>query len=402
MTQMSDRTKNILINISIVIGSILITSTICLVGLEIYLRLFVEDDYRFQLGEKRIYCKGPHYQGKYHPVYGWTQHPNAVYFQKRASFSPWLLYKYNDMGFRDTYDQGDEQVLVFGDSFMEGFPTGDSTTVPALLDRWTPGTRFKSFGMGGYGTTQELLVYRDVEEDYPHKFVVLWYHFNDPADHLHDDPRRPRFGLKDGELIQTNKPSRKYPFRLRPRLKPIKIRLENWTESFPYLLVKLKSLKNSVMSLWNNPDDGSANDGNPPPKLDYQMRLAERLLEAFYKQAQSNDAPLLVALKPARDEFKERRTALVNRTYEMMRSLDKQYDEFIFLDLLTHFNRLDKPLTSYYGKQSSHFNPEGYRKTAQFIHERMLQMNVIEKKPTLDYDKPEVQTYSDPSCSMLE
>jgi hypothetical protein len=82
---------------------------------------------------------------------------------------------------------------------------------------------------------------------------------------------------------------------------------------------------------------------------------------------------LLVALKPARDEFKERRTALVNRTYEMMRSLDKQHDEFIFLDLLTHFNRLDKPLTSYYGKQSSHFNPEGYRKTAQFIHERMLQ-----------------------------
>jgi len=85
-----------------------------------------------------------------------------------------------------------------------------------LLDHWLPNTSFRTYAAGGYGTDQELLVYRNVSDRYEHDLVVLQYYYGNDAENnagkgWPPGPRRPRFGLRDGELVRTHEPVDEIP-----------------------------------------------------------------------------------------------------------------------------------------------------------------------------------------------
>ena len=94
----------------------------------------------------------------------------------------------NELGNTDrvdaVYADAEVRILVFGDSFARGSLANDFETVPYLLDVRTPGVVFKNFGVGGFGTGQELLLYREVRPDYPAHDVLLIYTMNDALDNV--------------------------------------------------------------------------------------------------------------------------------------------------------------------------------------------------------------------------
>jgi len=55
--------------------------------------------------------------------------------------------------------------------------------------------------MSGYGTAQELLLYKDIGDNSYHKLVILGYYLgNDLKNNAYPVPRRPAYELVDGEL----------------------------------------------------------------------------------------------------------------------------------------------------------------------------------------------------------
>lgn len=182
--------KKLLLGLSISFATVLLFFG----GLEGYLRIFTETT-------GHIYCKGPTDRSEFHSQYGWIEHPNSQYLEKKSNKDNWSLHTYNDEGFRDTYNSGEENVIVLGDSFTRGSLVDDHSTYTHLLDRWTPHTTFRNYGTGGYGTAQELLVYQDYSKKFDHNLVILGYYFNDPGDNVDKNPRRPTFELTSDRLI---------------------------------------------------------------------------------------------------------------------------------------------------------------------------------------------------------
>lgn len=83
----------------------------------------------------------------------------------------------------------------------------DVETYTFLLDRWSPETAFHNYGMDGYATENELVVYENVSDRYDHRLVVLGYYAgNDMQTNLRKTPLQPQFGVRNGTLVQTQEP----------------------------------------------------------------------------------------------------------------------------------------------------------------------------------------------------
>jgi hypothetical protein len=130
---------------------------------------------------KHHYCRGPKERAIRHDEFEATERPNAQYFEFGNGHV--FLHTYNEFGFRGPFESGEKTVFVLGDSFTRGTLADDTETMPRLLDDWAPGVSFFNFGIGGYGTINEYLVYRAFHAKYPHQLVILFFYIgNDIKD----------------------------------------------------------------------------------------------------------------------------------------------------------------------------------------------------------------------------
>jgi lysophospholipase L1-like esterase len=149
-----------------------------------------------------------------HPIYGWLYKPHLSGWY-RLEGKAWL--EINERGFRDiahSFEKpaGTYRIAVLGDSYTAAqevdFEARFTQVLERLLNDRTGGAKrveVINLGCSGYGTAEELLVWRNEARRYEPDLVLLAFltgnDITDNAPRLEPRPRpRPFFELEDGEL----------------------------------------------------------------------------------------------------------------------------------------------------------------------------------------------------------
>lgn len=128
-----------------------------------------------------------------HPVRGWSLEPGASYVNQVGAMR--VPVQYTRSGWRDIEHNlpkpDDEQrIVILGDSFMEGYSVALHQLLSRLLEdrlhaREVP-VRVVNLGVGGYGTLQELLAFREAGTQHEPTLVLLGFYENDLQNNLRE------------------------------------------------------------------------------------------------------------------------------------------------------------------------------------------------------------------------
>jgi lysophospholipase L1-like esterase len=194
------RRRGILINLLLII----ISTILALLLSEMALRL---------MGFKPMYVSPERDRfWKYDSLLGWAHEPGQQGIFETAQFRTRV--RINDKGLRDrshSYErQGNsKRILVLGDSFAWGYGVEESERFSQLLEK-SMGAEVINAGVSGYSTDQELLWYRNEGIKYDTDLVILVLAGNDVGDNEQELVStiyyKPRFVLKDGQLVLTGSP----------------------------------------------------------------------------------------------------------------------------------------------------------------------------------------------------
>lgn len=373
------------INLSVMFFGVALVFT----GLEIALQLNLIGSSPDKTGSK--FCSGPDDRRMFHPDFGWVEHPNSQFIRQQTN-----LFTHNDEGFRDTYNTGEKNVIVVGDSFTQGYNVGDNATFSYLLDRWVENTSFHNYGMGGYGTDQELLVYKNISERKKHEAVVLAYYLgNDATDNLKQHPRRPEFKVENGSLELVRSPenvsrskreNRSAGVIRTPALDKVQHMLGKYTKTYPYLVPKLKKTYFAMEGSGYTPQ---------AEEREKQLRRVKALVEEFAEEAEQNNSTLIIAVIPERTEIypneKHRRSYASGKPYwdaqrKTLSSVAEKTENVKLVDPKEELKERSSEVRVY-GEKDAHFSDEGYRILAKQIYRRMADLNIIESKKEPEFAK---------------
>ena len=118
-----------------------------------------------------------------HPVLGWVLESGASYHNRMSRAT--VRVTYNSKGWRDvehTVENPDRvfRVLVLGDSYMEGYSVKLSDSFHRRVEEFAHemGSEIEvmNLGVGGYGTLQEYLAFRDIGRLYGPDLVLLGFY----------------------------------------------------------------------------------------------------------------------------------------------------------------------------------------------------------------------------------
>ena len=128
----------------------------------------------------QVYRRPPVWE--YDPELGWRHIAGAAGWLVSPEFS--VEYRINSVGLRDREVQvqrvpGHLRILCFGDSFVEGWGVRSEERVSEILQYHLPGSEVINFGVAGYGTDQEWLLFEKRGEYFRPDWVVLFYYGND-------------------------------------------------------------------------------------------------------------------------------------------------------------------------------------------------------------------------------
>ncbi|HAF07309.1 MAG: hypothetical protein QME48_05945 [bacterium] len=176
---------------------------IIFLSVEIFLRLFFFYFERYSSWEERsgLFV--------YDSLIGWRGAPNRRVHVK--TFESKFLVKTDSLGFRNLFYKGEKKgrkVLMYGDSFLWGYHLNNEELISSRLSEELD-VEVKNYGMIGYGTDQEYILFRGSVED--SSLVVFFFYLNDLRDILHDNldtpyKPKPKFIIRKDSLILTNCP----------------------------------------------------------------------------------------------------------------------------------------------------------------------------------------------------
>lgn len=335
--------------------NIILFSCICLFcGALIEAFLFLVPEY--QAGEplaENVFCEGHAPVQRPSALYGKIGVPNGLYFRRESEADGWYLRAYNEDGFRDLMNTGSENVVILGDSFIEGELVNNDQTIPYLLDAWNPDLAFREFALGGWGTADEYRAYRAVEEEIDHQLVVLGYFIgNDLSDNLHAFNRR-----READQSQPAGDEASLLFDLH-------VQLRAYSRAYTFFYVNGRramlefmgkaSLEDSYMS------PGDVEDG---------VAATNNWLSALSDAVAANGAELLIVTFPSWNELigVEGEQRLSARQRDVIQKVAEAKNNVRILDLNGMVENAG--YEKLYGKVDKHFNELGYYLTAKTIHE---------------------------------
>lgn len=345
-----------------------------------------------------VMCEGED-RTSFHPVFGWTGPPNGKYLERKTPKDDWSYYSFNSEGFRDTYDSGEEEgVIVLGDSFTRGALVDDNATFSHLLDRWTSNTSFHNFGIRGYGTDQSLLVYRNYSKSIDHDTVILGYMpGNDMRDNLDSYffASRPQFKVVNGTPELVKLPSRddrkekdERGLISNPWLQIIQDYFRVNTYSYGFLRQKVSGLIRTRKDVKKTPPQGT--------KLEKQVNLTRALLEELGREADSNQADLVLVYIPVVTQIDHSRPGRF--TYEdgksywnlqkkLLRQVAGNNSNVGFLDLQPAFEEERMKGNRLYGEINGHADDYGHRVMAREIYDFLVKEEHMSENPGVNFSK---------------
>lgn len=333
----------------------LLLSFVCLLcGALIEAFLFLVPEY--QAGEplpEIFFCKGHAPEQQLSGLYGKTGVPNGVYFRRESEADSWYLRAYNEDGFRDLMNTGSENVIILGDSFIEGEAVNNDQTIPYLLDAWNPDVAFREFALGGWGTADEYRAYQAAGKEIDHQLVVLGYYVgNDLADNLHMLTRQQR--NDEGQAAEDED----------SLLFDLHVRLRALSRAYTFFYVNGRRTALELLG------QSSLEDGYMSPEdVEDGLVVTGNWLSALSDAVDENGAELLIVTLPSWNELigivGEQRLAARQR--DVIQTVAAAKNNVRVLDLKSMIENAE--YEELYGKVDKHFNELGYYLTAKAIHE---------------------------------
>jgi len=142
--------------------------------MEVRLRLTSNPD--FQAQDAKEYFE-------YNELLGWRNKPHSKGYLATTEFN--VSIKHNSIGLRDKEysvekPPGSRRILVFGDSFTWGSGVEQNDIFVEKLENMLPDNyEVLNFGVAGYGTDQEYLVYNSFARNFSPDIVILALYVND-------------------------------------------------------------------------------------------------------------------------------------------------------------------------------------------------------------------------------
>ncbi|PIP13906.1 MAG: hypothetical protein COX48_02975 [bacterium (Candidatus Stahlbacteria) CG23_combo_of_CG06-09_8_20_14_all_34_7] len=143
------------------------------------------------------------------PLLGWRGNSNISKYIR--NFEKKFKVDSDSFGFRENSNNvlfNNKKIFIFGDSFVWGVGVDNDKTISAFLERMT-NYEVKNYGMIGYGTDQEYLLLRSINDN--SNVIIIMFYINDLRDIDNDNinnpyPCKPKFIVKSDSLFLTNYP----------------------------------------------------------------------------------------------------------------------------------------------------------------------------------------------------
>lgn len=145
--------------------------------------------------------------------YGWSHIPGAS--GRFASYGFDVQVEINAQGFRGpaatpVKDPSKTRVLVVGDSLVWGFGVEQEETFVSKMAAQCQDLEVINFGVSGYATDQELLLFNELGKPLKPDVVILVVASNDFSDNIRSTVnvyyQKPVFLIEEGRLVLSNRP----------------------------------------------------------------------------------------------------------------------------------------------------------------------------------------------------
>jgi hypothetical protein len=282
-------------------------------------------------------------------------------------------------------------VSFFGDSFTFGDEVGPAESYPNVVAGLL-GCRVNNFGVGGYGTDQAFLRYRDVVKDDSAPFAVLGHYSENIIRNVNQfrgylSPSRfglkPRFVLAgDGSLrlIPLPEPTRAEYEEIAAG-RPVTLQHEHWvpesssgivTGQFPFSLTALRFLGQYRVRarLRGIPSYQPFYDGDHPS---HALAITHAILTSFVEAARQRGQQPIVVLIPDVKDLQALRAQRDLPYAPLESSLRAAGVDAVPVaeQLLTHLAGREPGTIYTQADGGGHFNAEGYALVARIIADRI-------------------------------
>ena len=324
---------------------------------------------------------------------GWHHVPGASGWMRRPEFE--VEMRINAEGLRDRSYPLDRQpgswrLLLFGDSFVEGWGVRAEDAVSSRLEaRLQSGAgglvEAINFGVAGYGTDQELLLFEQSGRRYRPDQVLLFFYANDLINNASDRGigsergYKPWFRLdRTGRLRLRGVPVKRSRFWDGPRSWPWQRRLDRYLGE----RLHVYALARKALSRHELPPGARQRfyevlyGAGEDPVVDRRWRLTGEILRAFRDSASRSGAELILVYVPAIVQVEDENWRMKRDLFGLIGEFDLDKPnrrlaaeaarhDIPLLDLAPGLRKHAGHRRLYY--EESHWTPEGHALAARLV-----------------------------------
>ena len=327
----------------------------------------------------------------YDELLGWAHIADAAGRQVGPEFD--VEYRINAAGLRDRPvppqpPEAGERLLVFGDSFVEGWGVEVEQTVSGQLRQILAGDQVLNFGVAGYGTDQEMLLFQKEGAAFHPDCVVVCYYANDMWNNVSDwgigteQGYKPHFSFAAGGRLRLKGvpvPRTRYWDEDYWEKESWDLRLQHYLTQQWHLYVLARKALTPEMSREEHGQFYDALYGlDAEGRYERAWEASGILLSAFKTAVEKGGARFMLVYVPAivqveAEEWAPKLRDLVGR-YDLLKpnkrlgAIAARYG-IDFLDLYPAFEEEARSQPLYY--RDSHWNPAGHDLAARQIAARL-------------------------------
>ena len=349
---------------------------------------------------QRFYCSEIKKRTQFHKVYGWHEIPNSKYFEVRNKKPK--IHSYNHLGFRGSLENPEKLpvVMVLGDSMVRGTIADDLDTMPEVMNRFTDDFKFLNFGMGGTGTINQYLIFRENYKEFNPSIVVLFIsNSNDIENNLEGYNRsiknhpRPYTINDNNEIILLKEAERKSKILYRIEdLKEKKNKNQNFfTKNFQKFKDFLRN--NTKLYLFYHAKVKELfirkKDGSNERVIDYELgfEITEKILINLNNLIKNEGEKLIILDVPEPYEIDKKKNYSRHEDAKKYGKNLRNFlgsladkENFIFFTPLDTLKEKQSNDGDVFGFPDMHLNEFGYYTVAEFLINKMYDLNIIHNK----------------------
>lgn len=305
----------------------------------------------------------------YDDALGWKGVPNGEAEFVTRNNRVWL--SHNRHGFRDIeHDpRSDEKpaIVFLGDSFTWGYEVEfDEMFVNRLRDRLP---RYEIFNLAhrGYGTDQALLTFNQWNDKRSPGLVVLMFSENDMKDNnsdFNDDKPKPKYQLRNNELILTGTPVPKDESWM--RTSDVEATPDSWKVALKHLFYSMHFINNMRIRyklFRERGRPGLTEDNTKQQKSDPHYTLTSRILEELRNEVIRRGSRLIVVFIPSKREIDELDDSVPYQT------IIAGFCENLGVEYVDLAPDLKKAFFRTYYRQGMHWNAHGHKVAAEALND---------------------------------